>query len=377
MPYRQPTKTTHTTAYFEYPDSFPHTMRPVEEEIWSALRLLGAQGAALRLLRRRFPTRREARLTPVAGQIASCVRQAEEYFWLAVKAPSRIAPLLHYYSMLNLTKALIYLAWPERLQHSSQFRHGLTDPHKIKDPQRYSLRAETIRATSQGIFPSLFAVLTGAELPSPTDYPLGDLLRYCTWITQELDQGLGLEYRLVNAQFRTSLNLDRRLAWVTVDIPRLEVLAHCGTIAHFRADAPVFCQTFRRVASSPEILRFESAPVSCTSLRSAESVTASLRKRVRDVRLYRHFLVPKSERVGEYLVPLQVRGAEPLPEPCVLYAITFYLGSLVRYQPHVYESMLGGEEAWLVEAFTRQCPTCFAHIMLNHLWQQERIFQPR
>lgn len=374
MRYRQPAQPTHTEPYFEYNPSECVIMRPLEEEIWAALGPLRAEGTVRWLLQRTLPSAKEEVRAQLAVQIASCVRQAQEYFWLAVEAPPRIAPLLHYYTMLNLAKALIFLDSPHRLASAGHFTHGLADPQRMKDPEHYSLPTETVRTARRGVFPSLFAVLTGAELQSPAQYRLADLLQYCAPIGHELDEVFGVQLRLVACALQVCFDSKRRLAWLTAVISRSDVEDHCRTIGQFRADAPAFFRLFTRVKSAPQALRFESTPVPCTSLRSLPSATASLRRHVRQLRLYQYLVTLQPHGVPAYYLPLQFDGREPLPEACVLYATTFYLGSLVRYQPHIYEAMLERLEAWLAESFIRQCPTCFAHIMLNHLWRAEHIF---
>ena len=56
-------------------------------------------------------------------------------------------------------------------------------------------------------------------------------------------------------------------------------------------------------------------------------------------------------------------------------AVMFYLGSLVRYQPHVYDHLLGTDIAYVLESFVRQVPVVFAYLMLNHLWHVEHYFE--
>jgi len=375
MRYREPAHATHVDPYFEYNPSECVIMRPLEEEIWAALGPLRTEGTARWLLERRLPNASEELRAQLATRIASCVRQADEYFWLAVEAPPRIAPLLHYYSMFNLAKAAIYLRSPDRLERRDDFSHGLTDPHRIKDPAGYSLPSEVVKLQRRGIFPSLFAVLTGDELPAPAQYRLDDLLRYCTWVSHELDEVFDVQLRLLPCDLQLCFDSGRRVAWLTAAISRSDVDDRCRTISQFRADAPAFFRLFTRVKSQPQILRFESTPVACSSLRAAGPAIASLREGARGLRLYGRPTTSQRRTAGHYYLPLQLDEHPPLPEACVLYAVTFYLGSLVRYQPHIYEAMLQRLEAWLAESFIRQCPICFSHIMLNHLWGVEHLFQ--
>ena len=377
MRYRQPSPATDLSPFFEYNVSNPLIMRPLEDEIWSNIRLLAIESICLRLLQRRFPTRSQGALNKIASKIQSCITQAEEYFWMAVEASSRVAPLLHYYAMLNLSKALIYLDAPQRLTHSRDFYHGLSDPHRVKNPETFLLYDERIQV-QQGVFPSLYYVLTGEELPPRTSYKVMDLLPYCTWISNELEEVFNTRCRLVEAAFRLAEDNNSQSLRVTAQIPREYVATHCGPLSNFRAEAPSFHSIFRRVAASDaEMLHFESAPIACITNAQRSKGILMFRSRFRELRLYRHLLLSEQSDAGEYLIPLNFQGGKPLPEPCIILGITFYLSSLVRYQPHIYDAILGGSEAWLLESFIKQCPTAFCHIMLNHIWRTEHVFHRR
>ena len=69
---------------------------------------------------------------------------------------------------------------------------------------------------------------------------------------------------------------------------------------------------------------------------------------------YRHYLGA---------VPQRYR----LPQLATIYAVMFYLGSVTRYRPYDYETILGGRYAWLVEEFLATQPTQFLYLLASHL----------
>lgn len=375
MRYPNPSPYTHMSPFFEYHSSSGAIIRPLEHEIWAAIRLLSAHDICVaQLKKRRSPAGRRGQLKRIASQIGSCITQAEEYFRMALQASPRAAPLLHYYSMLNLTKALIYLEVPQRLANERGLYHGLVDPQRIKNPSWFSLRNETVTVRG-GVFRSLHHILTGEEIAGGTSFSIFELLRYCVWISNEMEE-LGTNCRLVHASFSVALDASTRLLHGTCEIEREDVRYHCGDVSTFEAEAPSFLRLFRRVASgNPAKLRYETRPISYASHRGRRVAHDELTREMRKLRLYRQMMNSEDNLSAEYLIPLSYQGRKPLPEPCVLLAITFYLGSLVRYQPHIYDHLLGSEEAWLLESFVRQCPLAFSHIMLNHLWKWEHLFQ--
>jgi len=77
---------------------------------------------------------------------------------------------------------------------------------------------------------------------------------------------------------------------------------------------------------------------------------------------YRHYLGP---------VPQRYR----LPQLASVYATMFYLGSVTRYRPYDYETILGGRYAWLVEEFLATQPTQFLYLLASQLTGVE-VVQP-
>ena len=374
MRYPKPAPYTETIRLCEYDTHVLSVVRPLEEEIWAAIRLLAVEGVCMVQLRRRFPTRREGPLTKIASMISSCITQAEEYYRLAVRSSNRVAPLLHYYSMLNLAKALIWLEAPTRLSTANHFHHGLSDPARVKDPQTFSIYRETLQVR-EGVFPSLHFVLTGQQLARGTSVSLADLLQYCTSITYELEEVAGTPARLIDGTFGGAIDAQGKTVRLIAEMERSSAEGCCRTMSRFKAEAPTFAALFSRVAShDPQTLLYESQPIPYSGVATLRSAIGQLRAKLRTLRLYRFPTQVEISPMADYWLPLSMNGGQPLPEPCVLLAITFYLGSLVRYQPHIYDHMLGSAESWILESFVRQCPLAFCHIMLNHLWRIEHLF---
>ena len=376
MRYPNPSPHTDLSPLFEYDVSTYGIFRPLEEEVWAAIRLLATEDICVSLLRRRRSRKgRRPPLKNLASKIGSCVTQADEYFWMALDASPRAAPLLHYYSMLNLTKALIYLEAPERLEDEGGLLHGLSDPSRIKDPRSFSLDQESVVVHRGGVFPSLYNVLTGAGIPRKMVVNVFELLRYSGWLSHEVED-LGTMCKMVHGNFSIATDANGHFVRLTADIDREEVRNHCGGVTTFEAEAPQFLQLFKRVASNdPQQLHYESESLPWATRGEYRAAYHKLRDAIRSLRLYRYPGNAVSRPSAEYLIPLNTQGRDPLPEPCVLLAITFYLGSLVRYQPHIYDRLLGSEEAWLLDSFIRQCPSAFSFIMLNHLWRLEHLFE--
>lgn len=244
----------------------------------------------------------------------------------------------------------------------------------MKDPRTFSLATEKV-SIRPGIFDALHEVLTGVRAPR-VDLNVTELLTYCVLLDRELTD-LGHSSRLVDVEMAFARDASAKTLTLVALIPRGEIEAVCGDVPTFEASSAAFMAIFHRVNSpdDPSKIRYETTPVTYTYGLSTHTAVRTLRSRASSLRLFRSPIGYAEDDRTDYLLPLDHHGRAPLPEGCVLLAIAFYLGTLVRYQPHIYDHLLGSEEAWLLESFVRQCPLAFAHLLLHHLWREEHIFK--
>jgi hypothetical protein len=73
---------------------------------------------------------------------------------------------------------------------------------------------------------------------------------------------------------------------------------------------------------------------------------------------------PPYRRYYAYLAPM-VEQAEVLPQPLSIYALMFYLGSVVRYRPHHFDEILGSAYGSRVEEFISGIPGQFIYMMAS------------
>jgi hypothetical protein len=68
---------------------------------------------------------------------------------------------------------------------------------------------------------------------------------------------------------------------------------------------------------------------------------------------------------------------KPMNEVLSIYAVMFYLSSLVRYRPNYLESLLNHEPAWLIDNFVNGTPETFLRIMVSKITGIDYIFRRR
>ncbi len=76
----------------------------------------------------------------------------------------------------------------------------------------------------------------------------------------------------------------------------------------------------------------------------------------------------------EIALPYTPYRQAPLSEVLAIYAIMFYLSSLVRYKPNYLEELLNHKPAWLIEGFVNSTPETFLRIFISHIIGTDFIF---
>ena len=88
-------------------------------------------------------------------------------------------------------------------------------------------------------------------------------------------------------------------------------------------------------------------------------------------RLWRTVLnAPPYRKYYCYPAPAAEHG-QVLPQILAIYAITFYLGSIVRYRPHHFDKILQGSYGPFIEAFLNDQPTQFIYLMASEFAEKE------
>jgi hypothetical protein len=71
-----------------------------------------------------------------------------------------------------------------------------------------------------------------------------------------------------------------------------------------------------------------------------------------------------------YLAPV-AEQSEVLPQLLSIYAVTYYLGSITRYRPQLFDSLLNGPFGPLIEEFIGAQPMQFIYSMASEFAQQD------
>jgi hypothetical protein len=127
--------------------------------------------------------------------------------------------------------------------------------------------------------------------------------------------------------------------------------------------------SWRQVQGPAAMVSFEpTAPTPFTSraadkvMDAISTIAPNLWTTVRNDKPYRAYYL--------YLCP-PAQAASRMPQLCSIYAIAYYLGSITRYRPHHFTSIIDGPYGPFVEAFLNDQPTQFLYLLASEFVERE------
>lgn len=149
-----------------------------EKDLWNHISFFENHHNCKKLLSGEFSSKRKIRyigntLDEKASQISMCIRQAKEYYYAYENTSINTSPLLLFYGMLSLSKALIIANNEDTFLDSSELMaHGISS--KIKNQE--SLTNQNLKVKEKGTFVSLAKTISNVVFVNNTIINFKDLL---------------------------------------------------------------------------------------------------------------------------------------------------------------------------------------------------------
>jgi hypothetical protein len=344
-----------------YPDAdWESTLGIPEAIIWSGIHHLYSRSAAEYYAAEVHGIARKNDRATVATSVKLYVQQASEFYEAAATAKPNTAPLIYYYSFLNLAKALCEFRNPRFHSRPECYAHGLSwrpDPQKV-----VNLEKETVTLRGRGVWQVLWETMT--KLPysaaNPTQIPVQKLFSYCHEISAEYGRVMGFPTPLVPVKEpQVFVDEELRESWLRFSVERTEFKDHRLSAPKLISQIRIARSSYVEVKSKKKNMRtFQSE--TAKKMRRRETVFSGLEGDILGLNLFASL---DRDRDLRYSIPLQGPLPLRLPQLMVSYTILFWLGSLVRYDPHsVYELMdspfwilidgfMSQSRVWLLELF--------------------------
>jgi hypothetical protein len=267
-------------------------------------------------------------------------------------------------------------------------RHGLSyDP----STSNTDFQLEIVRV-SPGIFPMFYEAQTSNVISTTTNQFLNiaNLLSYPTEISYQ--------YRLAGYG---DMNILSSLAVAAVDRTNNQIWAILGmpaeaSLTGFLSLHSNFLNTYQEVQIDQDLLalvfgmsvadlyyfRFFQEIATTQSLANSGFIDPAVFKQkiITDLSTYYSPHYFDDNRDFDLVLPYtDSTNPTPLPitEALAIYAVMFYLSSLVRYRPAYLEEVLYTKPAWLIENFVTSTPETFLRMMVCKIIERDIVFRRR
>ncbi|PTX53074.1 YaaC-like protein [Melghirimyces profundicolus] len=339
-----------------------------EQKMWNLFLLLENEPLVRSFLEKKYRRsgldRPERAAFRAAQPLIYYVKQAREYYRAARISSLFARPLLAYYGMMTLTKALVLSRDPDYPRNTAVMRHGVSTAKRKRGYFRFF--EDKVRVQRHGLFPEL-ARLKGEEALIGKSWSTRELFS----LIPEMQDGyrqLFLEETLYPvAVFHAPPDEKQGMAFYLEDrlldglhlTPRglAERLNHAGKKGEVR-------------------FAWEEQRESCHRFRLFWQ-----HRRVSHVNRwgqgFDHPFFREDIRGGYYLFVRSVPAAY-LPELFVHYLLLFHLSMLCRYEPPLWGEMIYGmtsEEMVLIEEFLQVTQRKFPNLVLNELFEEKILFR--
>lgn len=360
--------------------------RPLEFSFWPVERTTRRYGLGSRV----FATdpwtviRRSAEIRCTAAtkdSAFSLIEQAEDFYKAADSGVKAAKPLLLYYCYMNLAKAYILASQQQTDVNNAQ--HGLSEqldivPNPVELVNAFLNAYPSPNRTGQlQNFSELLSALTGSGVAlSPHRFDLPKLMPQVVPGHRLWVQGNGKKTKerflaIERIEFRH--NSVAKTIWLRIylfadDLRRIDI-THKDALTETRVGNlmhDVVCND--AVDDRPLVCFEQTAPVTYTG-RPSDDIP-------KVVSQFRHLLwrtvliTPPYRKYYLYASPPSEHG-QALPQIISIYAITYYLGSIVRYRPHHFDRILQGKFGPFIEAFLNDQPKQFIYLLASEFAEKE------
>ena len=344
-----------------------------EQLIWSSIKHLCSSEIASETLNKTYQIADATKRTAIASNIKLYINQAFDFYSSASQASANTSPLFYYYSFMNLAKAICEIKNPNFHKTQESYHHGLS--WHPNSNFTVNMLTEHVKISTKGVWHALYESISNKPLaiPNPTNLLIKDLFSCCPETSSEYEECFGALPKLIELCYPQLLcNTAGNQVWIRFSIiPHL--LKHRGiSIKKFNEIVSNGGAIYRQVLNEDDehlyLYTFELATPK--KVNPSNEILFSLLKP--EIQMMNIFVHPELKSLSPefvglcYYVTVQDHLPLMLPQLMLLYTISFWLGSLVRYDPSSV-SYLQDSKYWrIIEGFISQ-----SRLLLLELFEWE------
>lgn len=281
--------------------------------------------------------------------LLSLHEQAKYFYKAAEAAPMKSQPLLFYYSFLNLAK--VYLCITQGTSSDDVYMHGIdTLVNRRTTIQTAKVVVKTLGGSGRiSVAYSLMSAF-GDRLPflSPSDFQIKDCLASCIGIhrtyCETYDESESFARLLEPECIKSGVNLVFTSPIKSCNSDMANSLRAMGHDVALEAGEYLYRKKI--IMPGYNIRKQDWIDLAC-------ALAADGLRSYTDGNEYRMY-IPNKQKV-------------PISSPSVIYNVMFFLGSVTRYHPYFFDSLMDEKEQWLISEFLSTQPSQFLYYLISSM----------
>lgn len=271
--------------------------------------------------------------------LRSLLEQAKHFYHSAEDSPVKSQPLLYYYSFLNLAKIMINLTGT--FGRDKRYMHGMTNPQN----QRF-LYSEIVKERQKTSVVQVAHELVSLFDPSITQCNLTlnvkDLLNHCV--------GVHRAYCEIYSQPEIFVRFKSHNLYKQGKTLTFKAFLYCTP----KQKDSLTTQGYNITSDSEGIYYVESITMDGYTPKRADYAALSSAIRAKGVWYF----------IGNngYTMYLSSNPNMRYSQESIIYMMMFYLGSITRYHPYLFDEIFSDKEQWLMSEFLTTQPKQFLYL---------------
>ena len=290
------------------------------------------------------------------------IKQSREYFLSAEKSNILVKPLLIYYGMMNLMKAVVLTKDPTYPNNTGVLRHGIT-ARKLKK-NNYQFHEDEIKIQKEGLLPLFYTLTTQqpVEKIEGQKYKIKELL---SLLPELLDS------------YKKSFHEQKIFPIKELTISEkgfYKFLISSEVLAHYRGNKNELLSELNTYSSDPKSLfsydRFHLNSDSLALIYEKEETDHQF--------IWIDHPMIKFDFKGDYYFKPIIESRFLLSNLIMYYMVMFNLGMLCRYETELWGEIIfsfSSEDMYIINEFLNISLRTFPNLILNELFQEIYIFR--
>ncbi len=343
------------------------TLSNREKVLWGSIRHLCSQEVAKRVLQLTYGITSKTQREGMAKNIKLYIQQAEEFYQTAWLAGANTAPLLYYYSFLNLAKAVCEIRNPEFHTKNQNYVHGIgwkpSRNHSVR------MRTESVTINTRGVWHVFLESVLGQRvtLQNPTNIRIADLFSVCPEVSAEFDKAFHRDSQLISVKPDVIVDFEAHQVWLSLSVEKDELRSCKMSRARFLSIVSLPSSPYREVKGGEDEYRFEFTDSITFDPTSDKSFHDYIVDEIRNLCLFTSL----QDDELQYCVPIRMNLPVKLPQIVVLYSLMFWLSSLVRYDPQSVADLQESDYWILIDGYINQSRIWLLQLFEWELYQTE------